>query len=743
MEESIMKEAINQGSVMLTDLYTANNQYPCIRLDGEQIWLGWQCYCDCHDSIIAARLVEGKAVEETVISGDGEALHPAMVVYDGAVWYTWSECKDREWRILVRFVKAGTWSEVIEVSRSEAAFYPNFVISAGQLYVLWSEQGKGFSHTMMAWIADGKVVDQELVSTSAKAYRPRAIEGGDGNLYLTYDAFNGKTYDILTRVKTSAGWSQEHKVNITNEWETSPVLAAIPNGAVVCWYNYGARAAFAYYSADLSVKDGQIASSAPDCFSKGVDWYQNVDVASNSNGVQAFAYTWGKYNIQVRYRKDHGAWSAPVTMSYDDGHCAVHPKLILDNTDRIHLVWQFAHMNGHEDRNAAVVYNNLILAEVDKYANPDKETGENTFTHPIPIEKALDKHADEAVRQWLDKNSYENLELKFGDIHGQSTISDGVGEVDQYYHSARTNAGLDFTALTDHDCYPDWISQSEFEWMRTTNKLMNTDGELACLLAYEWTPNEYRYDYGHKNVYYRGDDGEMFRSGDVGGMTPFHLFESIRKYGAQCIPHHPAAKWSMVSAATDWNFHDPEAQRLVEIFSRHANFEKFEDSSKYTKNIDKYERCNVQDALARKYHLGFTAGSDSHQMEHGVEGGIVAAFVPELTREAVFDSLYDRFVYATSGARMLVSLRVNGCRMGEEITTPAGKAVKIEVSVLGTDTGVVQVIKNNQVIKEQQTDGLACDFVFEDLAEEADTYYYVRVEQNDGHLAWSSPVWVS
>ena len=49
---------------------------------------------------------------------------------------------------------------------------------------------------------------------------------------------------------------------------------------------------------------------------------------------------------------------------------------------------------------------------------------------------------------------------------------------------------------------------------------MNKDGELACLLAYEWTPNEYKYDYGHKNVYYRGDEGEIFRSGDKGGMTP-------------------------------------------------------------------------------------------------------------------------------------------------------------------------------------------------------------------------------
>ena len=47
-------------------------------------------------------------------------------------------------------------------------------------------------------------------------------------------------------------------------------------------------------------------------------------------------------------------------------------------------------------------------------------------------------------------------------------------------------------------------------------------------------------------------------------MTPTDLYNSIRSYKALCIPHHPAADWVMVSAATDWNFHDPEVQRAVE-----------------------------------------------------------------------------------------------------------------------------------------------------------------------------------
>ena len=66
---------------------------------------------------------------------------------------------------------------------------------------------------------------------------------------------------------------------------------------------------------------------------------------------------------------------------------------------------------------------------------------------------------------------------------------------------------LDFTALTDHDMFPDVITESEWEYMRTSANEFNKDGELTTLLAYEWTSNELHYDFGHKNVYYRTGEG--------------------------------------------------------------------------------------------------------------------------------------------------------------------------------------------------------------------------------------------
>ena len=50
-------------------------------------------------------------------------------------------------------------------------------------------------------------------------------------------------------------------------------------------------------------------------------------------------------------------------------------------------------------------------------------------------------------------------------------------------------------------------------------------------------------------------------------MTPTDLCASLKQFPNQAmrIPHHPAADWGGVSAATDWPFHDAEVERLAEI----------------------------------------------------------------------------------------------------------------------------------------------------------------------------------
>ena len=83
--------------------------------------------------------------------------------------------------------------------------------------------------------------------------------------------------------------------------------------------------------------------------------------------------------------------------------------------------------------------------------------------------------------------------------------------------------------------------------------------------------------------------------------------------------------------------------------------------------------------------------------------------------------------------------------MGEEFT--ATTPPEIQVDVAGTaGIGRILIIKNGkEVVYEASPGSAVASFTFTDtdVAPGREYSYYVRVEQIDSHLAWSSPVWVT
>ena len=71
-----------------------------------------------------------------------------------------------------------------------------------------------------------------------------------------------------------------------------------------------------------------------------------------------------------------------------------------------------------------------------------------------------------------------------------------------------------------------------------------------------------------------------------------------------------------------------------------------------------------------------------------------------------------------------------------------------------TDLVAVEIIRNGKVIKTFKPKGYTFDFTYDDhvpleqvVIDAKDkkppfAFYYLRVTQNDGHMAWSSPIWV-
>ena len=244
-------------------------------------------------------------------------------------------------------------------------------------------------------------------------------------------------------------------------------------------------------------------------------------------------------------------------------------------------------------------------------------------------------------------------------------------------------------------------------------------------------------------------------------ILPADSVEALRGSRVLTVPHHVC---SGSAGMSPWDHHSPEHQRLVEIYSVWGSSEA--DGSLRPNFWRHNPKNSVRSALAKGYRLGIVASGDSHdghpgnsdwlRVRRGYRNGLVAVYARELTREAVFDALWDRACYGTTGVRILLDVQVNGVRMGKELTSAADReSRRIELSVQGTaPIKDVTIVRNGEEVHTCQGSGEGVAFDWEDtdafdsvslegLDGRPFIYYYVRVIQADGETAWSSPIWVS
>jgi hypothetical protein len=117
----------------------------------------------------------------------------------------------------------------------------------------------------------------------------------------------------------------------------------------------------------------------------------------------------------------------------------------------------------------------------------------------------------------------------------------------------------------------------------------------------------------------------------------------------------------------------------------------------------------------------------------------------EFSRKGLLDAMRKRHTYAATDNIVLdVRSGAQGI-MGDELTT---SQPRLDVVVLGTGPlDRVEVIRNGEVSHTERPKLEAAEsrFRWEDPAPrkgEMPSYYYVRVIQKDGQMAWASPIWV-
>jgi hypothetical protein len=109
---------------------------------------------------------------------------------------------------------------------------------------------------------------------------------------------------------------------------------------------------------------------------------------------------------------------------------------------------------------------------------------------------------------------------------------------------------------------------------------------------------------------------------------------------------------------------------------------------------------------------------------------------------AILDAIRKRHTYGATD-NLVVEVWANGHFMGDEFKT--GDLPELELKALATDKiSRIDLVRNNQYIYTTSPLKQKVDIKFTDREpKEGVNYYYFRIQQDDGEVAWASPVWIN
>ncbi len=340
--------------------------------------------------------------------------------------------------------------------------------------------------------------------------------------------------------------------------------------------------------------------------------------------------------------------------------------------------------------------------------------------------------------------------LYWGDMHSQTYFSDGLRCPEELFAFARHEAFLDIFGLADH---VEWVTDRQWEYFVGVTNDCNDPGNFAALVGLEWTSMKY----GHRNLHFPGGKAPCVRSNHPVEGELERMYEIARAEGALVVPHHSAN----AEMGVDWSLgHDPEVERLVEIASVWGISERpARDGNHRPIRVLGGEKDgqHVVDALRLGRRYGFVGGGDIHDGRPGDElhslqerpdvyrglwrQGIMGVWAKELTRESVFEALWNRRVFATTNVRTIVRFAVCGQPMGGEVTCEGPRSIALRV-VGQSPIALVEIVRNGESIVALRPGALEVDHEGEDVGAGNGDWYYARITHEDGERAWSSPVWV-
>lgn len=739
------------------------------------------------DRIVLRRLDKNSWSAAIEVTAGRRNVHRPTVAVDGNgfVVVAWAEQFDGDWEIFYRRYQpgsssgAGQWGEVVRVTDSPGSDF--HVVSAkdahGAVWLAWQARRKDNFDVLAKVLSPNHAFSSpQLISNSdANDWSPAIAADAKGNVYVAWDTYAAGNYDVRMRIIGEK--PRAIPIADSPRFEARASLTCDKRNRVWIAYEIGdeqwgkdfatsqfdriglaGNPGFALYinrTVELKCLDGEqlMAPATPIAAAMKESQKRNKSLprlAVDDSGAlwvllrhhpsdNGAGETWHSYAL--RYSGD--AWSESRHLAYSanllDNRPAVAPY-----GGGILAAYSGDGRTNTTNRDQADVFAAVLTAAG---GSAPKLQPDQPSIEPAVASVHDDETADvERMRSVHVDYGGKRLRLLRGEFHRHTEYTahrDGDGTLEDSWRYALDAGRLDWMGNGDHlNGYG-----HEYMWwlVQKSTDLFQNPPHFVAAHTYE---RSVVYPSGHRNVILprRGVrplpvlDGNELRFGtlEAGAPDVKMLYAYLKRFGGICAIHTSAT-----SMGTDWRDNDPDVEPIVEIYQGHRhNYEQSGAPRAPTAptNIGGFEAAGfVSNALAKNYRLGFQASSD-HISTHMSYAVVLAE---EASRQGIIDAFKARHCYAATDNIVLL-VRSGAHLMGDAFasTTPP----KLEIEVHGPrPIARIHVVRDNEYVYSSEPKTRDVKLQYTDMAAKAGatSFYYVRVEQSDGNLAWASPMWIA
>lgn len=388
----------------------------------------------------------------------------------------------------------------------------------------------------------------------------------------------------------------------------------------------------------------------------------------------------------------------------------------------------------------------LLQLPSNKHQSLKINRGFGKITIPTPSQNIFTITTHWNRKNWTSnpiESARNRLPKQFwADLHWQSEEMFGAHELSKGFKFATTFGALDITSHQGNDFQ---ITKRFWNSIVKQSHHHTIKDKFVAFPGFEWSGNpsvggDHNIIFNQSPILSRSSHALLSNSSDIPSDSPniLDLFRSLNSQDTLVIAHSGGRRANLTHHSHNFPTH-------VEVHSCWGTDENL-----------------LFEALERDLTVGIVSNSDGHTLRPGAEtpgnslmfkdiSGLTCVIANTLSPQSIFQALKNRHCFATTGHRPIFSVSLQNKNhligsMGEVIDSPLNiNHLQLNISFTGTThIKIIQVFNKSKcihIVRPQNTKVFTHTLSLQ-LKPRQTHAIFVKVIQQDKHVAWSSPIFI-